>query len=169
MKRTVIATVVAVTLMTGSACARQVHKSITMEKVKTLQQGSGYLNHLSIRAARDFGERYAKAEKAKWFEAKGGYMVTFLLDSISCRAAYEQRGNWLYTIKTYEEEKMPRPVRHLVKSTYYDYSITVTEELIRPGEPVVYIVHMQDAQHWLNVQVSNGEMAVMQQYRKQRK
>jgi hypothetical protein len=93
-------------------------------------------------------------------------VVRFLVDSISCRAAYDARGNWVYTIKAYDEWKMPKQVRHLVKSTYYDYTITQVEEIDRPNEHKVYLVHMCDATTWKNVQVRDGEMVVVEDFKK---
>lgn len=160
-----VVVVIFLTGITGNLYARQSPKTIGLDNVKSLQNGSGYLNHLSTKAARDFTERYPDIE-GKWFSAKNGFVVRFYLDSISCRAAYNNRGAWVYTIKVYEEAKLPKAVRHLVKSNYYDYAITQIEEIDRPNERLVYLVHMHDATTWLNVQVSEGEMVVAEEFKK---
>lgn len=167
MKRMSLVVVIFLSAITGNLYGRQVNKSLGLDQVKSLQNGSGYLNTLSTKAARDFAERYPEAE-GRWFAAKNGFVVRFTLDSISCRSAYDTRGNWVYTIKVYNEWKLPQPVRHQVKGTYYDYTITQVEEIIRPNEPVVYLVHMCDSTHWKNVQVREGEMVVVEEFRKGR-
>ena len=165
MKRIFMVAVILLLGITGNLYARQVNTSLGLDNVKSLQNGSGYLNHLSTKAARDFAEKFPEAD-GKWFAAKNGYVVRFVHDSISCRAAYDTRGNWVYTIKVYDEWKLPKNVRHLVKSTYYDYSITQVEEIDRPNDIKVYLVHMCDATSWKNVQVRDGEMIVVEEFKK---
>lgn len=167
MKRMSLVVVIILSAITANLHAQQVSKSLGLDNVKSLQNGSGYLNHLSTKAARDFATRFPEVE-GKWFAAKNGFVVRFVLDSIGCRAAYDSRGYWVYTIKVYEEAKMPKAVRHLVKSTYYDYTITQIEEIDRPNEQKVYLVHMCDADTWMNVQVRDGEMIVVEEFKKGR-
>jgi hypothetical protein len=165
MKRMLMVVVIFLTAITGNLYARQAAKTIGLDNVNSLQNGSGYLNHRSTKAARDFAERYPDIE-GKWFAAKNGFVVRFYQDSINSRAAYDMRGNWVYTIKVYDESKMPKAVRHLVKGTYYDYTITQIEEIDRPNELKIYLVHMCDSTTWINVQVRDGEMAVAEEFKK---
>jgi hypothetical protein len=165
MKRILMVAVIILSAITSNLYAQQASKSLGLDQVKSLQNGSGYLNHLSTKAARDFAERFPEVE-GKWFAAKNGFVVRFVIDSIGCRAAYDARGNWVYTIRVYGEWKMPKQVRHLVKSTYYDYTITQVEEIDRPNEHKVYLVHMYDATTWKNVQVRDGEMLLVEDFKK---
>ena len=166
MKRTLIATVTALISVTGNACGQQMHTSLAVNKTEKIQQPSGYLNHLSPRAVRNFTRLYPDATGVTWSNAYKGFMATFKAGDIAYRSAFDLRGQWVYTIRTYTEDKMPRSVRHIVKSTYYDYTITVVEEIKRPREALVYLVHMNDKTNWLNVQVSNGDMAEVQQFKR---
>jgi hypothetical protein len=166
MKRALMFAVICIWAITGSAYGRQASQSIVLDNVKSLQKGNGYVNNISIKAARDFAARYPDVEDARWFIAKNGFIVRFELDSIDSRSAYNLRGAWVYTIKVYPEKKLARSIRHLVKSTYYDYTITQIEEIDRPNEHKVYIVHMYDSTTWKNVQVREGEMRVVEEFRK---
>lgn len=166
MKRAFMFALICIWAITGSAYGRQVRQSIVLDNVKSLQKGNGYVNNISIKAARDFAERYPDVRDARWYIAKDGFIVRFALDSIETRTAYNLRGAWVYTIKTYTEKKMARAVRHLVKSTYYDCTITQIEEIDRPDEQTVYIVHMYDSTTWKNVQMRDGELRVMEEFRK---
>ncbi len=164
MKRVLI---LAVTwAITANLYARQASTSVVLDNVKSLQKGNNYINSISTKAARDFVERYPDVENARWFVAKNGFIVRFTLDSCDTRSAYDMRGNWVYTIKVYSESKMPRNIRHLVKTEHYDFTITQIEEIDRPNEPIVYLVHMYDATHWRNVQVRDGEVRVVEEFRK---
>ncbi len=54
----------------------------------------------------------------------------------------------------------------LVKSQYYDYTITLVEEIEVPMKPLVYVVHMEDSATLKNVRVSDREMEVLEEYKK---
>ena len=165
MKRSLIFAFISIWAIKGNLYA-QTSTSVVLDNVKSLNKSSGYLNHISTRAARDFVERYPDVENARWFAAKNGFIVRYSLDSLDTRTAYDLRGNWVYTIKVYGEAKMPRNIRHLIKTTYYDYTITLTEEIDRPNEHKIYLVHMYDATTWKNVRVRDGEVTVVEEFKK---
>jgi hypothetical protein len=144
----------------------QTSKPIVSDNVKVLNPGSGYLNSVNTRAIRDFLCKYEKATDVIWYKVDKGFIVRFVLDSVSGRAAYKSNGTWVYTIKQYQEAEMPKQVRALVKSTYYDYNITLVEEIEQPNELVKYLVHLQDDVSWKNVVVSNGQMELIEDKKK---
>lgn len=166
MKSFIIVAVIAISAIPASLFARQVTKTVVYDKVQSLQKSSGYLNNLSMKAARDFAERYPAAENEKWFFVKKGFIVRYKIDSIDSRTAYDVKGRWVYSIKVYDEWKLPQPVRHLVKSSYYDCVITQVEEIDRPSEVKVYLVHMYDSTTWKNVQVRDGEIRLVEEFRR---
>jgi hypothetical protein len=59
---------------------------------------------------------------------------------------------------------MPREIRGIVKSQYYDYTITLVEQIEETHKPLVYVVHLEDAATLMNVRVSEREMEVMEEY-----
>lgn len=136
------------------------------ENVKLLNPGKGYLNSVNTRAIRDFLCKYEKATDVVWYAVDKGFIVRFVTDSNAARAAYRSNGLWVYTIKQYLEKKMPKQVRHLVKTTYYDYDITLVEEIEQPNESIKYLVHLQDNASWKNVLVSNGQMELIEDKKK---
>lgn len=144
----------------------QQSKPIVPDNVKLLNPGKGYLNSINIRAIRDFVSRQENATDVAWFKVKDGFVVRFVSDSIYARSAYRPNGVWVYTIRQYEEKKMLKEVRHAVKSVYYDYSITLVEQIETPDEPVKYLVHLQDAKSWKNVLVSNGQLDLIEDRKK---
>jgi hypothetical protein len=144
----------------------QKSKPLVPDNVKILHPGNGFLNSVNTRALRDFLSKYENATEVTWYKADKGFIVRFLVDSIFSRAAYKTNGHWVYTIKQYMEKKMPRSVRALVKSTYYDYNITLVEEIEQPNESVKYVVHLQDDVSWKNVLVSNGQMELIEDKKK---
>ncbi len=134
--------------------------------VKVLNPGKGYMNSLNTRALRDFLKKYENAADVVWYAVKDGFVVRFRVDSTHGRSAYDKRGQWIYTIKQYSEKFMPRDVRHIVKSSYYDYAITLVEEIEQPNHPVRYLVHMQDEVSWKNVLISDRNMELVEDKKK---
>jgi hypothetical protein len=61
---------------------------------------------------------------------------------------------------------MPRDVRGMVKSEYYDYTITVVEEIEERMKPLVYVVHLEDSTTLKNIRVCERDMEVIEEYKK---
>ena len=127
---------------------------------------NGHLNDLNIHATRDFLKRFDNPADVKWYKEKDGYIVLCMLDSIKNTIAYNRKGDWVYTIKSYTESKLPREIRAFVKSVYYDYTIIQVEEIVQQvnNEPV-YQIHMKGENTWKILLVgSNGEMVLLKDY-----
>lgn len=136
------------------------------DNIKMLTPGHIYMNSINTRAIRDFISRHKEATDVIWYSLSNGFIVRFFDDSAMARSAYNCNGRWVYTIKQYLEKDMPRSVRHLVKSTYYDYEISLVEEVKQPGDLVKYVVHMQDNVSWKNVLVFDGQMELIEDRKK---
>lgn len=123
-----------------------------------------YINNINVSAVRDFIKRFTEQPNARWYKMKdASLLVKFEVPDIAYRVAYSSRGNWIYTIQTYYEKKLARDVRAIVKSTYYDFSITQVEEIDHvDGAGKVYIVHLKDDNCWKTVRLCNGEMDEME-------
>ncbi len=123
------------------------------------------LKDINPKAIKDFKKTYAARNKT-WYKAENGFIASFCLGEIKNIVAYNIKGKWQYTIRTYNEDKLSRNIRATVKHTYYDYSITLVEE-IHTSDKIVYMVHMQDATSWKIVQVSaDGEMELLENLNK---
>jgi hypothetical protein len=126
------------------------------------------------KAVREFVRSYKNVSNEKWYNVQDGFIAMFILDDINYRVDYDKKGNWLHTIRTYNENKLPSDVRHLVKSSYYDYNIIVVQEIEIPWEPFmdfatepfIYIVHLEGKTKLINLRVSNGEMDEWQKFDK---
>jgi hypothetical protein len=150
----------------GTTCAQDSMNSFTAGNLPV--RSKTYLNDISTTASRDFVKRYDNALDAKWYKVPDGWIAKCTLDNHKASVAYDRHGNWVYTMKTYAENKMPRDVRAIVKSTYYDYQIVVVQEILKGKYPVVYVVHLQDSTCWKNVRVCEGEMEIIEEYQKRK-
>lgn len=124
------------------------------------------VNVISSKAIRNFTKEFKQASDEAWFVVDGGFVVKFTQDGVETRADYNKKGNWLHTIRTYDENKLPADIRHLVKSSYYDYNILQVQEIEKPSNAFTYIVHLDGQTKLINLKVINGEMEEWQKFDK---
>ena len=128
----------------------------------------GTVNHKAIK---DFARSFKNANE-KWYQVENQFVAMFTLDDVSYQVAYDKKGNWLHTIRTYDETKLPRDIRHMVKSIYYDYDITQVQEvempysIENPSSAPVYIIHLDGKTDFINLRVCDGEMDEWQKLNK---
>lgn len=119
-----------------------------------------------VRAIREFWRLYGEGKNERWYKLPGGYLAEFEEDNIHHKLVFDKRGSWLYTMREYTEKELPRTVRHLVKSTYYDHTIGWVKEVIQHGT-LTYVVHIEDATEWKDLIIRDGEMEVQMSYERQ--
>jgi hypothetical protein len=123
------------------------------------------LNEINGRAARDFGRQYKNVSDAEWFKLKEGFVVHFTNDGIKSRAFYTKNGHYEGLIRSYFEDELPREIRHLVRRSYYDFSIRHVYEVSFEGM-TSYLVKMEDKTSWKAVRVIDGRIDVMEEFSK---
>jgi hypothetical protein len=165
--KNVIVTSIAVVLLSGAVKAQQANRPVITDNLQSLHMSNLPINKIHVRAMRDFLKRDKAATNADWMVVETGYVVKYTGKNNSrCRAVYNNRGEYAYTIRQYYENAMPRDVRSIVKSEYYDYTITLVEEIEARMKPLVYVVHLEDSTTLKNVRVSEREMEVIEEYSK---
>jgi hypothetical protein len=165
--KNVIVTSIAIVLFCGAVTAQQINRAPLTDNLQSLHMSSLPINKVHVKAMRDFLKRDKAAANADWTVADNGYVVKYTGKNNSrCRTVYSSRGDFLYTIRQYYENDMPRDVRGIVKSEYYDYTITVVDEIEERMKPLVYVVHLEDAATLKNVRVCDREMEVLEEYKK---
>jgi len=124
------------------------------------------IGDVNARALKDFSKTFKAAANATWYQTQdGGSVAKFKLDGIDTRVDYDRKGRWTSTIRTYTEENLPAEIRHLVKSTYYDYNIFLVQE-VSVGDKTAYLVKIEDATTFKTIRVVDGEMDVYEDYKK---
>src|ERR1051326_4039193 len=86
-------------------------------------------NNVNVRGVKNFVKSYKNVAGEKWFELKSGFVAMFGLDDIDYQVAYDKKGNWLRTIRSYGEAKLSQDLRHTINSIYYDYDINRVQEI----------------------------------------
>ena len=138
-----------------------VGSSTSKANVSTLHRGD-----VRSKAVRNFVRVYKNISDEKWYEIPDALMALFTVNDIDYRVDYDKKGNWLHTMRTYSENKLPGDIRHLVKSSYYDYNITFVQEIEKPREPFTYVVHLEGKTKLINLRVSSGEIDQWQKFDK---
>jgi hypothetical protein len=122
---------------------------------------------INARAMKDFSTRFTDANNAMWFEDRNGFTTYFVKDGYGDRVFYDKKGHWEYSLIFYNEDKLPRDVRAAVKSTYFDMSITLVEE-VQTIDAKVYIVHLEDKANIKILKVNDqGEYEILQDLSKE--
>lgn len=139
-------------------------ENIISESKSDVKNDSAVWNGINVNAIRNFIREYKNVSNAKWFESSNGFFVAyFVRDDIRTWVFYNKKGDFERMIRAYNEEKLPADVRHLVKSTYYDFSIYFVTE-ITTNMQTGYHVKMADKTSWKTIKVVDGEMEVTEEY-----
>jgi hypothetical protein len=165
--KNVFVTCIAQVLIIAQLGAQQVNRPVITDNLQSMQMNALPVSNIHVKAMRDFLKRDKPVSNAEWMIVETGFVVKYTDKNNShCRSVYNSRGQFSYTIKQYHENIMPRDVRAMVKSQYYDYTITIVEEITEPLKPLVYVVHLEDANTLKNIRISEREMEVMEEYQK---
>jgi hypothetical protein len=122
--------------------------------------------NLNTRAVKDFHRRYADTENALWYSTATGFEAYFVQDGFGDRVFYDKKGNWLSSMITYGESKLPKTLRAIVKSRYFDLSITLVEEY-RNADAMTYIILVQDNSEIKVLQINqDNEITVLHELKK---
>jgi hypothetical protein len=124
------------------------------------------LKTVNFRASKDFRERFGSATEEKWFAIPGGYTTYFKIDGLGGRAFYDKKGRWQGSMTNFGEDKLPKDIRAVVRSAYYDYAITLAQD-IETTSGGVYVIHLAAEKYIKIVRVTkDGDMDVLQEFEK---
>lgn len=157
----------ALCLMHVAVYAQPDVKEQDLENVKAFQKVNASPNNrtffrdIPIKAVRSFKTTWQYVDNESWYKVPDGYRVRFTQDGVLYLVTYNKRGNWLNTMRQYDETMLDREVRSEVKTVYFDYNIMLVEEIELPMKPLTYIIHMEDKTSFLNLRICNGEMEEM--------
>jgi hypothetical protein len=120
------------------------------------------------RAMNNFKKSFADGPDVNWFTEKEVISATMNRDGKRIHVVYDLKGRWLHTISSYDESKLTKDLRARVKSVYYDYKITLVQE-IQEGQLTFYVIHLEDETSYKQIGLYEGEMNVIKEFNKQTK
>ena len=127
------------------------------------QSSPYYLNEINTKVLRRFMYTYWNATNPQWVKYAEGFVVYFKSDSIQHRVYYDNTGGLRCTIRQYSEKDLPREIRHMVKSAYYDYSIYLIDE-VTVDDKTSYIIKIEDKTSLKEIKIEDGEMEVTHEF-----
>ncbi len=142
-------------------------KPVSDNDVRTVNR-----SEVNQKAVRNFSQSFKGSPSEKWYDVEGGFIAEFNSGDIDYRVDYNKKGSWLRTIRTYGEDKLPEDIRHMVRSTYYDFDIMLVQEVENPFNvenplnTVTYIVQLDGKTQHINLKIYNGEMEEWQKFNK---
>jgi len=121
------------------------------------------VKEVSTKAQKNFTRDYKNISGTTWYNLKDGFVVYFTDKGINMRVAYDKKGNYMWTIRNYGEDKLPFEVRDLVKSKYYDLNIHDIDEVSANGG-TAYTIKLEGKTTWKIIKVTDGEVTVVKDY-----
>jgi len=124
-----------------------------------------YFPGINSKTFRNFKRSFPTIDNEAWYENEFAYIAKFSSNGIATMVAYGKNSSWHYTIRRYQENSLPKQVRFLVKSTYFDYMITGVDEVNVPQIPnLVYILRLREGNNLKTVRVNDGEIEVIAEF-----
>jgi len=125
---------------------------------------------INIKAVRDFAINYKTATNAIWDKNKEGFNVSFNVNEMKCVVFYNTKGNSIGSIKSYQEKKLSKAIRDIVKREYYDYNIYYVREIktLESNDIPTYVIYMQSETNILTLTVYDGEINILNDFEKQK-
>jgi hypothetical protein len=120
---------------------------------------------VSEKTQTEFYKLFADAENVRWYEQDKKILVKFAMNDQKHQALLNKKGSLIYDITFGSEKNLPTDVRKLVKSTYFDYNITLTFK-VEEDNRTIWVVNMEDDKNLITVRVEDGEMEEVKNLRK---
>jgi hypothetical protein len=125
-----------------------------------------YGNDINAKAIRTFQKMFKDAQNVSWSEENGTYNSRFKSNGVDYRNFFSKGGSWIGGMQTYGENKLPRDVRAIIKPIYYDYTITIVDEVNLPNQQPIYVIHMEGENLIKNIAVQGGEIRTIDEFEK---
>jgi hypothetical protein len=121
-------------------------------------------DEVNSRVVKNFIRSYKNVSNEKWYKLRDGFVTMFDLGGIGYQVAYGKKGNWLHTIRSFDESGLSEDLRHMVKSIYYDCAINLVQQIDKPVDPTAYLIQLKSKTEIINLRIYDGEMTVLNKY-----
>ena len=120
---------------------------------------------VSAKVNKAFGHFFKNATHLRWYEIDKKFLVKFIQNDQENRALFTKTGQLVYHISYGTEQHLPADVRHLIKSNYYDQSITRVLKVNQDSRNI-WVVSLEDAKDYVMVRVEDMELEETQRMHK---
>lgn len=112
-----------------------------------------------------FEQFFKNASQISWYEIERKFLVKFILNDQENRALFTRNGLLVYHISYGNEKHLPSPVRHLVKSKYYEQNITRVLK-VNQDKRSIWVISLEDPKDHIMVRVEDMELEETQRMHK---
>ena len=126
---------------------------------------SASTSNVSAKVNKAFGQYFKGATHQRWYQLDKNFLVKFIQNDQENRALFTKNGSLVYHISYGSEKHLPSEVRSLIKSTYYDQSITRVLK-VNQDKRNIWVVSLEDAKDYVMVRVEDMEMEETQRMQK---
>jgi hypothetical protein len=111
----------------GQATAAGLPFSDNISSAESSASKTGTLHRSDIRskAVRNFVRSYKNVSNEKWYNVQNGFIAMFILGDINYRVDYDKKETGFIPCGPMMKINCLPDIRHLVKSSYYDYNIVL--------------------------------------------
>ena len=120
---------------------------------------------ISAKINRAFNQFFAGATNLRWYEIDKKFLVKFIMNDQENRALFTKNGQLVYHITYGTENFLPKDVRHLVKTKYYDQKITRVLK-VNQEDRNIWVISMEDAKDIIMARVEDMELEETQRMTK---
>ncbi|WP_153796852.1 hypothetical protein [Foetidibacter luteolus] len=113
-----------------------------------------------------FNQTFPNAQSVKWSENDNGYLVSFTQTGTLTKIRYDKEGNFLNSLRYYQEKDLPLKVLLAVKKKYKDKSVFGVTELTNENG-VTYQLTLNDDKKWYIINsTTDGDLSLKDSYTK---
>ena len=112
-----------------------------------------------------FSQFFQNASNLRWYEINKKFLVTFIQNDQDNRALFTKNGQLVYHISYGTEQHLPPDMRHLIKSTYYDQTITRVLK-VNQDKRNIWVISLEDAKDYIMARVEDMELEETQRMHK---
>lgn len=146
----------------ADASAQQALNDVAISKPPATGKFARVLNS---KADKNFKKSFRMIYHETWNEKPDGYRAKFNDKGIRYMVDYNKKGKWVSTIKSYDPSRLSNEISKAVQTANLGYSVIWAVE-ITTGKVTVYLVKIGDEKELKTIRVINGEMDVIEEYRK---
>lgn len=95
-----------------------------------------------------------------------GFIVRGKSEGHEVTAAYDKKGNWVYTLTRYPSANLQKNIIDVVNRSYNNYYISGMEKVDQPARKSVFIVYMENQDSYKTLRVVDKEVELIHDFKK---
>lgn len=137
-------------------------KTFTAQEAKDPSGEICSIESINKKVLKNFHRSFGEKRNAVWFKADQGFVVRFKEQNRNTNVYLSSNGAIKGKIDYYFENELPKDVRHIVKSNFYDYAITHVSE-VHKNDVVCYFITIEDQARVKTIKLIGEDYTVLEE------